>query len=178
MSSDIGPWLRTPDESARAFEAFEAYRDLGPARSTAKVAQALGKSKALMDRWSARHAWAVRVEAFDAEESRLWQLERTRARRETADRQARIAGQVLEAVAARLRTLDVEQLSPADLVRWLDVASKVERAALGLPERLTVTGADDGPIRVQVSEMTEDERRERLRALRAEIDNRLMESLA
>ena len=48
-------WERLENESSRAFEAFSAYRDLGPQRSLAKVAETLGKSKALMERWSAKH---------------------------------------------------------------------------------------------------------------------------
>ena len=55
MSTD-NVWLSTAQESTCAFETFSCYRDMGPARSTAEVARALGRSKTLMDRWSARYA--------------------------------------------------------------------------------------------------------------------------
>ena len=41
-------WERQEGETSRAYEAFSAYRDLGSARSLAKVGQLLGKSTGLM----------------------------------------------------------------------------------------------------------------------------------
>ena len=46
-------------------------RDMGAERSLAKVAQKLGKSKALMERWSVRWQWGQRAEAWDAEFDRM-----------------------------------------------------------------------------------------------------------
>jgi hypothetical protein len=57
-------WGRQENESARAFQAFEVYRDLGVERSLVKVGQTLGKSRALIERWSAQHDWVDRVEAL------------------------------------------------------------------------------------------------------------------
>ena len=59
-------WERQEGETSRAYEAFSAYRDLGSARSLAKVGQLLGKSTGLMERWSAAHAWVDRVAALEA----------------------------------------------------------------------------------------------------------------
>ena len=59
-------WERQEGETSRAYEAFSAYRDLGSARSLAKVRQLLGKSTGLMERWSAAHAWVDRVAALEA----------------------------------------------------------------------------------------------------------------
>ncbi|MDB6035845.1 MAG: hypothetical protein JWM16_6183 [Verrucomicrobiales bacterium] len=39
-------------ESARAFEAFSVYLNMGPERSLAAVGQKLGKSGSLIERWS------------------------------------------------------------------------------------------------------------------------------
>lgn len=59
------PWEKRISESVKAFEAFACYRDMGPDRSTAKVARELGKTKALMDRWSGRHGWQRRIDAYE-----------------------------------------------------------------------------------------------------------------
>jgi len=59
-------WEQQQDESHQAFEAFRKYLDLGVDRSTAKVAQALSKSKTLMDRWSSNWNWSERVSAYSA----------------------------------------------------------------------------------------------------------------
>ncbi|MDQ3316343.1 MAG: hypothetical protein M3522_03300 [Actinomycetota bacterium] len=64
-------WERQEPESARAYEAFCHYRDLGPSRSLAKVGQELGKSVGLMERWSSEHDWVARVRALEARDSML-----------------------------------------------------------------------------------------------------------
>lgn len=61
-------WERRQGESAKAYQAFVIYRDLGAERSTSKVAQKLSKSEQLIRRWSAKHEWQQRVEAWDAEQ--------------------------------------------------------------------------------------------------------------
>jgi hypothetical protein len=51
----VRAWERQEGETSRAYEAFSAYRDLGSARSLAKVGQL-----------SAAHAWVDRVAALEA----------------------------------------------------------------------------------------------------------------
>lgn len=64
-------WQQREKESAQAFEAFEKYRSLEPEKRTlAAVGQALGKSKALMERWSSAHDWVDRARSWDNEISR------------------------------------------------------------------------------------------------------------
>jgi len=62
-------WERQENESARAYEGFCAYRDMGPSRSLAKVGRLLGKSRALIERWSAEHEWVDRVKALEARDA-------------------------------------------------------------------------------------------------------------
>ncbi len=52
-------------ETPVAFQAFVIYRDMGPERSLAAVGRKLGKSKALMERWSSRHGWVLRAHLHD-----------------------------------------------------------------------------------------------------------------
>ena len=54
---------RQAKESAKAFAAFSLYLNLGEQWSLEAVGQKLGKSKALMERWSKRYQWVERVEA-------------------------------------------------------------------------------------------------------------------
>src|SRR4051812_28075871 len=53
-------------ESDKAFLAFSLYLNLGPERSLAKVAEKLGRSKRLMEKWSLRTNWPERVAAYNA----------------------------------------------------------------------------------------------------------------
>lgn len=55
-----------PRESDKAFAAFKTYLELGAQRSLATVAEKLGKSKTMMERWSRRFDWPARVQAHGA----------------------------------------------------------------------------------------------------------------
>jgi hypothetical protein len=96
----VRAWERQPGETSRAYEAFSTYRDLGPARSLAKVGQLLGKSTGLMERWSAVHSWVDRVAALEARDEMLRREaveEHLQARAEDhAAREARIQEKLLE----------------------------------------------------------------------------------
>ena len=62
----LSPWEKQPHESPPAFQAFVIYRDQGLGnRSTARVSEELGKSLALIHRWSGRWQWVFRVESYD-----------------------------------------------------------------------------------------------------------------
>ena len=65
------PWLRHPDETAKAYAAFRYYRDLGEARSIRQVTQKLTVSETLAKRWSTLHAWVIRVRAWDEHQDRI-----------------------------------------------------------------------------------------------------------
>jgi hypothetical protein len=62
----VNIWDRQHDETEKAYEAFEIYRDLGEERALAKVSAALGhKSSTGIERWSAKYQWRKRVVAYD-----------------------------------------------------------------------------------------------------------------
>ncbi len=52
-------------ESTQAFEAWCGYRDWGIKRSNARVAEWLGKSEALINRWSSRWDWQGRLQGMN-----------------------------------------------------------------------------------------------------------------
>src|SRR6266850_4603456 len=57
-----------PKEGPEAFQGFCCYRDMDElSRSLRKVAETLGKSPSLIDRWSARNHWKTRVASSDLE---------------------------------------------------------------------------------------------------------------
>jgi hypothetical protein len=71
----VWPWRRQPGESRQAFAAFEVYRDeaIRGVRSIRRTANKLGKSRQLLERWSARWQWAARCDRFDFALDRLRQ---------------------------------------------------------------------------------------------------------
>ena len=63
--TDKRAWERRDGESPVAYEAFRTYLHFGAERSLAKVGDALGKSTALMERWSVTHEWVARSVPYD-----------------------------------------------------------------------------------------------------------------
>lgn len=131
-------WTRMKNESSRAYHAFCIYRDLGPQRSLEKVREELRKegkriSKTLIFRWSTKYNWVERATAYDDYLDEIKRAEQEKAIKEMAERHAKIAMAVQQKVIERLKELDVSELSPSDMIRWLDVAIKVERLSRGEP---------------------------------------------
>lgn len=168
------PWERLVNESAKSFEAFVRYRDMGPDRSLARVAKELGKSTTLIERWSARDAWVVRVEAWEVEQDRLWRQQQIASRREVGKRHLRIANAMQGRLVDALARLDVATLAPRDIAYWLEVSAKVQRQAIGQGDQLAVTGADGGPV--ELARLSPSEARARLAEVSAEIQRRLADN--
>jgi hypothetical protein len=59
-----------PEEPSRAYQAAVAYFQMGPDRSHEKVGAQLGKSIALISRWSRRWHWVARARQYDADRVR------------------------------------------------------------------------------------------------------------
>ena len=125
------PWERQEGETARAYEAFSEYRDMGADRSLAKVGQKLGKSKAQMEKWSKKYSWVVRVEAWDIEQDRLIREELMKNIGAMRKRHADIAVAMLTKAAKALLKIPVEEVKASDISRMVDVASKLERISRG-----------------------------------------------
>lgn len=58
-------WDRRPDETDPAFAAFKIYLECEP-RSSAKVAEKIHKSPALIRRWASKYDWQERARAWDS----------------------------------------------------------------------------------------------------------------
>ncbi|MGI8631613.1 MAG: hypothetical protein ACR2NA_03580 [Solirubrobacterales bacterium] len=133
------PWERQQGEPTKAAEGFRIYRDLGPRRSSGKVAETLKVSTAITYGWSRRWYWVARSQAWDDEQDRIG---REATLQEVADmhrRHAQIGVVMLDKVAARLlgssesnvEQLDASKLNARDLGYLADIAVKIERSARG-----------------------------------------------
>lgn len=166
----IKPWERQRGESQKAFEAFAIYRDMGSTRSIQKVAQKLTKSEALLRRWSAKWNWVERAKEYDLEMDRQHRLQQEEERRKMAERHAKQAMMFQNKILERLRTLDPNRLTPADLIRWFDIAVKVERLARGESTEIHEvehSGQVDqrGNVRIQHEILADPESRELVKQL-------------
>ena len=125
-------WLKLPNESEQAFNAWCAYRDMNPPRSMRKLALECNKSLTLLARWATRWRWQKRLEAFlrNREETRLLELEQTI--KQTKERHIGIAQMMQGKAIERLREIDPKQLSPDSVVKFLDLAVTMERKSLDI----------------------------------------------
>lgn len=177
-TNEPGPAEQQPGETAPAFAAFRTYLEMGPARSTAKVARACGKQKSLMDRWSSRWSWVQRVREFEAVATRAADEAHIDALTARSRRQAEIAQlhgeasalvalalvQKIQADPESLKKLPVDELArlEATIGRMHNRAVMTERLALGLT---TSQAGEDVPAdqREQIARrLTDDELEARL----------------
>ena len=148
MTSERQVWERLEGEGRKAFEAFATYREMGTARSNAKVARQLGKSKTLIDRWSGRWKWTSRMDAYNDHLDRETLRINAEDLRETQRRHRNLAQIALSKFLERLAGLAPDDIPVAVLDRLLKVGTEVELRALGWSEKHAVelAGPDGGPI--------------------------------
>lgn len=139
-------WDRQPDETTKAFEAFAIYRDMGNDRSIAKVAEQLGKSEALLQRWSSKYEWVKRVAEWDDEVARQTARELMRDIARTRARQRKQAMQMQLKGAELLQAIKVGDAKLSEIVSLLKLGMEQERICLGdVGEVIEERGGDAVP---------------------------------
>lgn len=175
MADGLDPWERQPGEGERTYSYFALYRDMGRARTLTQAAQTLAVSAPYLRSLAAAHHWTDRAAAWDRESDRAYAQRMALLRRDMAEQDARLANSFLAKAAQRLVGLDVGDLSPGDLVRWCDFATRLRRLAYGDPEPVTslptlgnaaLPGAD-------YATMTPQQRLTRMTELKDELDRRI-----
>jgi hypothetical protein len=135
------PWERQDGESAMAFEAFSHYRDMAAnERSLSNLIDKHGQELATnwrqCARWSSEWQWVARSLAWDDEQDRVKRQGFLDDIRSMSRRHAQIAtavqGKIIERIQ-KLKESDVERMSWRDMGYLIDITSKVERMARGLP---------------------------------------------
>ena len=136
-------------ESSKAFAAFKTYLDLGPDRTHALVAEKLGVSTRMVNKWSTKYGWLERVAARDAyiaEVERLaiervavekavewWKLHEPTRRLAwlKAEQAIKLVDKAWERWEKSGRTVGFEGMA-----RMLDLAFKLKQFATGMPREI------------------------------------------
>jgi hypothetical protein len=134
-------WERQPGEPNRWFARFEAYRLLGPSRSLLGAVnddrrqRSGARARSVPQAW-AKNAkawrWRERAEAWDDSQRRAARAAREKEIDEMNHRQVQEARALQSVATQRLRSLDRELLSPADVLRYFTESARLERLALGV----------------------------------------------
>ena len=150
-------WERQKGESSRAFEAFGIYRDMGPGRSTQKVAGKLAKSWTIIRRWATQWNWVVRATQYDDHLDAEFRVENAKQLKAARKRHINIARRIQTKVMARLRNMEPDEINAQNMALLLKTATDIELRALGDP---TASVAIDDKRQRFVVEWVEAENRE------------------
>lgn len=126
------PWDPQPGESARAFQAFVAYRDLGPDRSLTKAGEMLGKNTTTIGQWSSKFGWVERARAWDGHVVRLAAPKDAELQAKARARQAATGLTLQDKGLAALAKRVPSKIKTQDAIRMVKVGAELERRALGL----------------------------------------------
>jgi uncharacterized membrane protein len=164
----LEPWDRQAGEPNLWYARFERYRLAGPSRSLLGTVNAEKGQKGtkrqdwIPGAWSRAAGcwrWRERAEAWDEQERHKARVAHALDVEEMNRRHVQEAQALQNKALLRLKSLDVDNLSAADVLRYLVEATKLERSARGEPE--TILGLDahanvkhsgdrDNPVRIKV----------------------------
>lgn len=169
-------WDMQEGESAVAFEAFKYYRDLGLTRNLSKVAEKTGKAYQTVAIYSHKYSWAMRVAAWDKEQDRQEQQWLLDERKKAVTRHVRQAQSLQSKWIQRLQQLDPSELSVSEVIRYAEIATKLEREALGMAGT-TVDVNLSGEV-AHVEALSPEDTRLRMQELHRELQERMAEQEA
>ncbi len=162
-------WERQPQETAKQYEYFSFYRDIGALRSFEKVREKYGKSESLITKISSKNNWVARVDAYDRYIDEIKRKQNIEAIKKANEINIGIAQQIkfvgsakVQAVAKRIQQAkgDTETIAEiAQEVPWgvlsslLNTAISVEKQAYGVSDEdltLTVKGGGVDKINIEI----------------------------
>jgi hypothetical protein len=158
------PWERQLEEPNLWFTRFERYRLAGPNRSLLGTmnAERTEKSRKRQSRVSGawnqayeRWRWRERAEAWDEQEQHRVRTAHAQDIEEMNRRHIQEAQALQNKAIQRLKSLELDDLSGADVLRYLVEATKLERTARGEPETIEerrLTGKDGGAVLLSLEE--------------------------
>lgn len=121
-------WERQPGESEEAYEAFTDYYK-NPKRSQKKTAKAVGKSEALIYRWSVRWHWTERAREYDNALVREEYTATLDEIRKMNKAQAAIGLLLQKKGQEALEKMNLKKMSAKDLLQFLIQGTTIERRA-------------------------------------------------
>lgn len=131
----MSEWDRREGESPKAYAAFRVYLEQGPdQRSIRSTAEVVEKSYTLIGRWSSRDDWTERVSAWDAHMLAIAQAAIETEISEMSKRHVQMAVSIQNQIATRLMAFDPKELTPTQMIQWFEAATRIERAARGMPD--------------------------------------------
>jgi hypothetical protein len=160
-------WERQRGERVKAFRMFQIYRDLGPERSLAKLAEHGGNltpSRRQLQRWSSKYRWVERCRHYDNFLDAELRKRNEKERAEMAERHARLAAVGLNQVIRQFNAWATTgvTLTPDQAARWASTFVEIERLSRGAPTEIQAAELS-ASVRTEApdySKMSDEELRE------------------
>jgi len=138
-------------ETPKSLAALEQYLLLGPGRSLAKLAKAMGKRPGyvqVLKEWSSSFGWQNTAREYDKEQAAARRAEIESQRREMDKEHAKLGKeQVLLAVQTIQNLIAEGKYSPAAANQLFKISTDLQRLALGSStEQISLTGKDGDPL--------------------------------
>jgi hypothetical protein len=154
---------RAQGETARAYQAFMAYFQLGQLRTLPAVADKLGENLGTVKNWSSKYDWADRLHAFNSGLIEQQATQQSAASIElAADWGRRLAElrelewDVAQKLAAAARCFldnygdsELSRMSLSEVSRALAISSRIARAALAGADQ-PAADASESPLQLQL----------------------------
>lgn len=186
LRSDCNPWERqVPGESELMYSRFLVYRDLGPEsdrmRQTLEVLNSTGDkiSYATIKVYSSTYRWSARAAAWDRYMVQADRARMVKRRRKAVDEQCRAAERLRLKAMEALTSVDPMDLAPGDIVRFVDLAHRIEQSVYKeylaeAPATATETAGLDAK---DVAAWSPAERRKRLEQIGSELSKRRLRAV-
>lgn len=149
-------WIRQPEETAKSYEAFSIYRDLGHERSFAEAyRQYSGRAEAGLQPpgyftdWARDYLWKDRALAYDQSKDETIRAAVDKAYRETFEKIAQASGlavSVIIGIAAGRRSrpsISESQESVREDTQLWAARDLLDRLGVKAPKRVEVSDSDD-----------------------------------
>lgn len=141
-----------PDETEKAFQAFQTFRDLGVERTVSATARKLGKSRSIVKTWAGRWQWKKRVRAWDAKVDEQLRDEQLEAIREMRTRHIKIAktmqglgmNELGKHIKASRDNPDSSRVTATAAAALAEQGLRIERLNLGEPESVNAEVGREG----------------------------------
>lgn len=138
-------WDKQPGETAKAWAAFQAYRDLGSSRTMSATLQFLNRketdsSKRLFYRWASDNNWYERVRQYDIYVDRKQRIELEERDRAAYATKIEAYRQEVEEASTRMMDMAANAMTLAQanltvrLAAWTEAAEAARARAEGNPE--------------------------------------------
>lgn len=177
LRNDVNPWeQQEPKESALMYSRFQIFMQLPPEvdrlRQTMEILNATAENKITFKQlkdYAHAFRWQSRAGAHDRYLAQADQARMIKQRRRVRDEQLSTASTLRNTALVALKQIPIEDLTPQDVVRFVDLAWRLEKS-LFEEVGLIKTDANDGKAEVlDVASWSPADRRRRLEVLRDEL---------